>query len=199
MSIIISPEKTAIVTGVSKSAKLLAKETIKSDKILDYGCGKLRNSNFLLNEGFNVSILDTKKQLDTLPIDTLKDFEGIFNVEDIGFNKIDKYKAILCSFVLNVIPNKEDRIAVLNNIEKLLDNKAKAYIEVRGKGFLKNAKSKEPFNDGYILGTGKVKTFQKGFSKDDLKELINQSSLQVEKIIVNGDSIIAICKRRVLC
>lgn len=198
MSIIISPEKTAIVTGVSKSAKILAKETFNKN-ILDYGCGKLRNSNYLLNEGFNVSILDTKKQLLSLPVNSLSKFENVFNIEDINFNEIDKYSAILCSFVLNVIQNKEDRITVLNNISNILDNKAKAYIEVRGKGFLKNAKSKEPFNDGYILGTGSVKTFQKGFNKDELKDLIRESLLEVEKIIVNGDSIIAICKRRILC
>lgn len=199
MDIIISPEKTAIVTGISKSAKILARDTNTDLDILDYGCGKLRNSKFLLNEGFNVSILDTTKQLTLLPIDNLNKFENIYQVEHLEFNNINRYSAILCSFVLNVIPNKEDRIIALNNIYELLEENGIAYIEVRGKGFLKNAKSKQSFNDGYILGTGRVKTFQKGFNKDDLKGLIRESLLEIEKIIVNGDSIIAICKRRVLC
>lgn len=199
MDIIISSEKTAIVTGISKSAKILATNTNAKTNVLDYGCGKLRNSNFLSNEGFNVSILDTSKQISSLDINNLNKFKSVYELENIEVDNINKYNAILCSFVLNVIPNKEDRVIALNNIYNLLEENGIAYIEVRGKGFLKNAKSKMNFNDGYILGTGHIKTFQKGFSKDDLITLISESSLIIDKVITNGDSIIAVCKRRILC
>lgn len=195
MDFIITPEKTAIVTGVSKSAKILLKDNDLPLEILDYGCGKLRNSKFLLNEGFEVSILDTFKQLSSLSEMDLVLFKNIYRLEDLNLNYIKRYKAILCSFVLNVIPNETDRLIALNNIYTILNNNGTLYLEVRGKRFLKNAKSKIEYNDGYVLGAGKIKTFQKGFNKDDLYELINKTSFKIDKILVNGDSLIAICKK----
>lgn len=195
MDVIITPEKTAIVTGISKSAKILSSNNNSSLEVLDYGCGKLRNSKYLLNEGFDVSILDTSKQISSLSKIDLNLFKDIYELDNLDLNNIRKYKSILCSFVLNVIPNENDRLTALNNIYSLLSNDGTLYLEVRGKGFLKNAKSKIEYNDGYILGLGKTKTFQKGFNKDDLNKLISKTSFKIDNILVNGDSLIAICKK----
>lgn len=191
----IVPEKTAIKNGVSNSAKLISHKPFqfKELSVLDYGCGKLRNSKFLLNEGFKVSILDTQKQLQNISHEELLLFHEVYEAESISFNR--KYPAILCSFVLNVIPSNDIRIEILNNIHEFLTEDGFAYIEVRGTGFLKGAKTKTPYSDGYVLGNGENKTFQKGFTKDTLSDLISESQLKLWEVHKFGDSLVAICKK----
>lgn len=163
----ISVEKTAITNGQSNSVKLLVKENENNKLVLDYGCGKLRNTNYLLRNKFNVNIYDTKKQLENIDIETLK-------VANISLK--DQYDLILCSFVLNVIPEKEIRIEILKNIEKTLKIDGFAYIEVRNNRFLKETKTAIPYNDGFLLGKGKIKTFQKPYTLNELKHFISMNS-----------------------
>ena len=195
MTYVIIPEKTAIKNGVSNSAKLIGHSScqFKELSVLDYGCGKLRNAKFLLNEGFKVSILDTKKQLHHISHEEQSLFEEVYQAESISFDK--KYPAVLCSFVLNVIPSNDIRIEILNNIHEFLTEDGFAYIEVRGTGFLKGAKTKTPYLDGYVLGSGENKTFQKGFTKDTLSELISESKLKLSEVYKFGDSLVAVCRK----
>ena len=195
MEFIITPEKTAITNGVCKSAKVLSERTTSQSKILDYGCGKLRNAKYLLNEGFKTSVLDTQKQLDSLSENDLDLFENVFSAEDLKIEIAGKYDAILCAFVLNVIPDESIRVDILNNIYSLLNDNGTFYLEVRGTAFIKQAKHKIEFNDGYLLGNGKTKTFQKGFTKESLTDLINKSRLNLIEIKRQGDGLIAICKK----
>ena len=195
MSYTIIPEKTAIKNGVSNSSKLISHKAfqVKELSVLDYGCGKLRNAKFLLNEGYKVSILDTKKQLHHISKEDLLLFEEVYEAESISFD--NKYPTVLCSFVLNVIPSEDIRVDILNNIHEFLTVDGFAYIEVRGTGFLKGAKTKVPYLDGFVLGNGENKTFQKGFTKDTLIELISKSKLNLWEVQKFGDSLIAICRK----
>lgn len=193
MTITIIKEKTAINTGVSKSAKIIKDNYKQPINILDYGCGKLRNSKYLLNKGFQISILDTTNQISSLNESDLKLFKNTYIVDDINLNNINKHKVILCSFVLNVIPTENERLDVLNNIYSLLEDNGSLYLEVRTKNFIKTAKTKEVYNDGYVLGKGNVKTFQKGFDKTDLINLLNQTFFKIGEIKVSSSSLIVHC------
>ena len=164
-------------------------------EVLDYGAGKLRNSLYLLEQGFhNITVIDTKEQIKNWDNHT-KRFKEIYSTDKIEFiNK--KYDYILCSYVLNVIPSYEERVAVINNINRLLNDTGVAIIEVRGNKALNGVKYKEPFNDGYICGKNKIRTFQKPYSMNDIIEFIYQEgNLKVSESKLNNDNILLICTK----
>ena len=191
----IKKEKTAITNGNSKGASYISSLSDKSIEILDYGAGKLRNALYLLEEGFNnISLLDTKEQIKNW--DKHKDkFKYIYNNDEIYLiNK--KYDYILCSYVLNVIPSYEERTIVVKNISKLLKDNGVAIIEVRGEKSLISVKHKEEFNDGYICGNGRIRTFQKPYILEDLIAFIHkETDLIIYEHKKSGDNIILFCKK----
>ena len=194
---IITPEKTAITNGISTTCKMISndfKENRDNIKILDYGCGRLRNTKHLLSERFNVSIIDTPTQIENQR-PTINEL-GITNVYDTNNIPEEKFDIILCSFVLNVVPNKEDRDNILYNISKLLKNNGIAYIEVRDDKFVKSLKNKEIFNDGLLTGEGRTKTFQKPYNIEEFKEYLNHFSFNIDKVKKGSNSIIAIVKTK---
>lgn len=193
----IQPEKTAIVNGCSNAINIIINSHEKNERILDFGAGKLRNANHLINNGFDVSIVETTKQLSNLNSSNLAKFSKVYNA-DTNFDNInDKYDIITCNYVLNVIPDIDNRIKILNNIEKLLDDFGTAYIEVRATAFIKTAKTAITYNDGYVLGKGEVKTFQKPYTKDDITHFIeNNSDLSIIKYVHKNDSWCIILKNK---
>ena len=191
---IIKPEKTAIKNGVSKSAKMIVNNHNKNERVLDYGCGKLRNSNFLLEQGYTVSIIDTKEQLDSLDKEQLSKFNKIY--EHNSINLKDKYDVILCSFVLNVIEDEEDRIKVINNINELLTIDGVAYIEVRGEKSLNYTKFKKSYKDGYIVGKSNIKTFQIPFNYKKLLHLFVKCCIIYNIKEINSENIIMECRKK---
>lgn len=188
----IKPEKTAISNGVSTSCKLLINE-LKDNKdvhILDYGCGKLRNTKFIINNNIKISIVDTKYQIEKNKDEILKlNIDSVFDTNTINFNK--KYDAILLSFVLNVIPTFDERQSILSNIHKLTKDDGFIYIEVRDRSFVKNLKHKEIYNDGLVIGNSKEKTFQKPFTSTELSELLTENHFEIIYIKKKSGSIIA--------
>ena len=184
----IKVENTAISNGHSKSAKLLAENT-KIENILDYGCGKLRNSFYLINRGKKITIIDTPLQL--------KNIEKLITNEISILRDECNFDAVLCSFVLNVIPDLYTRCFILKNIEKLLSIDGLAYIEVRTNSFLSQSKTAIKYKDGYLLGKNKYKTFQKPFSKKELINFVNNTTkLTIINTFEYKDSIIIICKKK---
>lgn len=193
----IIPENTAISNGTSNSCKLLAQEFFhkKNDvHILDYGCGRLRNTKYLLENGFKTSILDSEFQLDkqASKIKSLN-IHNSFNTTNINFNF--QYDAILLSFVLNVIPDIEERELVLSNIYKLIKDDGIVYIEVRDNKFIKDLKSKDLYKDGVLTGKGNSKTFQKPYSNSELKDFLDKNNFKVISIHKKSNSIIAKVKK----
>jgi len=165
----IIPENTAITNGVSKSALEVEQLAFPGCCILDYGTGKLRNSLYLLRRNINVHILDSELQLSRLNKDDLRLFEKIYRIGDIiNYN----YDIILCSFVLNVVPEPSMREEILSTIHSLLKKNGILVLEVRReKGIMKN-KNMISYNNGYAIGKGDIKTFQKPYSKLEVTQLL---------------------------
>ncbi|MFJ8531156.1 hypothetical protein [Bacillus sp. NPDC094106] len=193
----ISVEKTAIRNGISKSTSLLYSDSnYMNHNVLDYGAGRLRNAKFLRDEGFIVDILDTPKQVFHWSPEEMSSFHGVWQSIYLYDLKIShRFSRILCSFVLNVIPKEHERIEVLSNINLLLENEGIAYIEVRREKSIMKAKTIESFSDGFVLGKGNVRTFQKPFSKESFEALLKKSNLKIKKLINYPDSIVAICEK----
>ena len=125
MEYVIKSENTAITNGVCASLKKYVARFDKNVKILDWGCGKLRNSLYLLNLGYDVSILDTEEQIIRIDKKIIKNFKTFINNTD------EKFDLILNSFVLNVISDIEIRNNVITNIYNSLNNDGYAIFEVR--------------------------------------------------------------------
>lgn len=189
----IIPEKTAIVNGVSASCKELV-DDYKNGFVLDYGFGKLRNSKYIKENNIPLNILDTKLQID-------ENYEKInlLNIKNIYESKDSLkesyYSYILLSFVLNVVSDKNERVFILNNIKQGLSKDGKVYIEVRNNSFVKNLKSKEEYNDGYIIGVNK-KTFQKPYTEKDIVEFVKENGFNVLKVKKTSGSIMLVCSKK---
>lgn len=190
---IIRVENTAISNGISKSTMLLQESIEKEDEILDYGAGKLRNAYFLLSHGWKVAILDTKLQIERNSCKELGGFSQVYS-GDKGLLE-GYYNKVLCCFVLNVIPTHEERINVLKNIKSALVPQGLLFGEVRREKEILKSKTIEKFGDGYIVGGGNVKTFQKPFSKEDITELLKEVGFEILKIKSEADSFIFIAKK----
>lgn len=182
---LIVPERTAIATGVSKSATDLSKNTIKPASVLDYGAGRLRNAYFLLEQGFNVSILDTPLQMCYIRDYDQSNFEAVYTIHDQIHSY---YEAILCSYVLNVIPFIEERNQVMQKLYDLLSDGGCAYLEVRKRTGIMKTKNREPFEDGFVIGGNKTKTFQKPFEKQEFVEYVASFGFVVSSISSTSDS-----------
>ena len=189
----IIPEKTASVNGVSTSCKELV-DDYKIGFVLDYGFGKLRNSKYIKENNIPLDILDTKLQID-------ENYEKInlLNIKNIYESKDSLkesyYSYILLSFVLNVVSDKNERVFILNNIKQGLSKDGKVYIEVRNNSFVKNLKSKEEYNDGYIIGVNK-KTFQKPYTEKDIVEFVKENGFNVLKVKKTSGSIMLVCSKK---
>lgn len=189
----IRPENTAIINGVAKSAIELAKRTNTTGKVLDYGSGRLRNASYLKRKGFNVSVLDTDFQIQRANNDELDSYEDVFTIET--YIPHEEFDSVLCSFVLNVIPEVEERERALESIHKSLKDTGELFLEVRrDKGILKN-KYKEPYKDGYVIGKNQIKTFQKPYESEEITKLLKKG-FRIEKIALLSDSVLAIATKK---
>lgn len=173
--------KTAISTQKeSYSAQLVAEYEPVEHSVLDYGCGKLRNSRYLQDKGFKVSVLDLPEMLNK--IDT-SNFNVVSSVEK------NKFDVVLCSFVLNTVL-KETRMEILKNIRHTLKPGGYAYVEVRTR-ITPKPKHTFPYKDGYLHGKNSIKTFQRTFTEKDFRSLLSEAGFKVLAIFDNGRGITA--------
>jgi hypothetical protein len=190
---IIVPEKTATEGGVAKSAEELVSSVKSHAHILDYGAGKLRNANFLVNRGFSVSIVETPLQLMQIRDKNTSKFQHVYSTLD----EMESHDIVLCSFVLNVIPFLEERKSVLDRIYNLMTKDGYLYIEVpriEGIRFLPDARV---YNDGFVVGVDFVRIFQKGYEKDEILSFVQDSGFILDRMITTDDSYIVIVKKSV--
>lgn len=146
-----------------------------NNTILDYGCGRGFDFNYLKNKGFNIVGFDKY----------IEPYTSISVLEE-------SYDVIYCNYVLNVIPYESERIAVLKQLDKMLKEEGKLFITVRSKN--RGGKQK-PYLDGVVTIKN---TFQKYFSKVDIEELINKVFIdcKIEYLNIGADNLLLQIKRR---
>ena len=122
-----------------------------SPVILDWGCGKGRDTRWLNNHG-----------LSTIG------FDPYFSPIDVGQIDFNQIKSILVIYVLNVIDNPYKRNELLFQLKTLAQPKTKLIFAVRSEKHIKRLALKgswSPFEDGFIT---KKQTFQVGYSLNRL-------------------------------
>lgn len=194
MEYIIEVEKTAVTNGVSNSCKYLVKN-YNGGKSLDYGFGKLRNSEYMLKNNVSLDILDTDLQIKRSKEKIEKlNIENVYNATE-SLDK-NKYDSVLLSFVLNVVPEEDERVGILKKIKWSLKETGLLYIEVRNEKFVENLKNKEPYNDGILVGSGKKKTFQKPFSLNEITQFVTVNGFEVLHFKKFSGSLVLICSKK---
>jgi len=124
----------------------------KVHTILDYGCGRGHDVKWLTKKGYDVFGYDPNFQ---------------------PAKPDDVYDAIMCNYVLCVLPNPQIRRGVIRDIMSHTGYKTLVCLSVRSKRDI-NAAAKlgqwERKNDGWLTSAG---TFQRGYTKEELLRLID--------------------------
>ena len=122
--------------------------------VLDWGCGRLADVNYFNSNGIITDGYD-KYSSPNLP------------------NKL--YDYIVCFYVLNVIPTKEERILCVKTAANYMRFGGQMFIAVRSKKHIDFVASKwEKFGDGYKT---RRNTFQHGFVFNELKNIVEAAGL----------------------
>ncbi|ANS05591.1 glucosaminidase [uncultured Mediterranean phage] len=156
--------------GSYKKFNNILKDYNADKKILDFGSGLghgtplLKGTKIISHEPYAqpLKITNTKGRLpDYKDVDTLIQREGL-NSQD----------AVIHHMVTNVIDNPLERQLTIKTIGDLLKKDGISILTTRSKADVLKAKTKEAFGDGFIIGKGSEKTFQKGFGQDELKKYV---------------------------
>ncbi len=138
--------------------------------ILELGAGSLRNSLYLQEKGFLLSVLEIKGIEKRFP-EQYKKFGALNNGQvfyKFPFGK--KYEFVICTFVIETICNPEQRVFLLTSSLKVLKLHGTLLISVRGpKDLVTAVKSGIPCSDGYLTPGY---SFSRSYTPRQLTELL---------------------------
>lgn len=134
----------------------------EGETVLDYGAGLGLGSLSARDRGANVLTFE--------PFPNEKFQPDFTNPEDVPSNVADK---LVNMNVLNVLP-KDLRDQAVVTIGRALKENGEAIINTRSTAEVNAAKSKTKSGDGWIIGTGKERTFQKGFTPKELQDYVKE-------------------------
>lgn len=98
-------------TKPSLPLRFLIDNNLLSGNILDYGCGRGFDYNYLSSLGYSVDSYDPYWKPD-------------------GIGKVE-YNTVFCNYVLNVIKTDDEIASVIKNVQNLLTKDGLAYFSVR--------------------------------------------------------------------
>lgn len=191
-----NPEFTAIDTRNSKTAVMVA-EISEGKKILDYGCGTGRNMKYIKENGQAEKIegCDIKEQLEyNKEKHDIVRGQGMDIFADTEVQK-NKYDIVINSHVLNVIEDDAIKQLVVKKIYSALKEGGKAFIEVRTKKDVENAKTKEVHGQGYKIKCKSGYTYQEGISKEKMIALVKNAGFKIIKHTFNASNHIIVLEK----
>lgn len=154
MSFFYDPFITAISrTGISAPLKLLVKNFLvqKGEKILDFGSGKGKDTEWLNKNGFKCVAYDKYHDDD--------------KISDISLCEDFKYDVVICNYVFNVIETKDEFAETLKLLRSIKADRKYVSIRTDVSAIKPNWEySKE--NDNYFTG----RTHQRFIKEADMQE-----------------------------
>jgi len=158
--------------------------------IIDIGCGRLRNSLFLINH-FKLWICDFPTLLESTATqkryNKLKkhpNFLGLVHPSDLSKKNLQAHAAIL-AFVLNTLPEKHLRERLIKNATKNTIPPHEIFITVpNGEHYYKQRmQKKNQLNDGFIFDAGAGNhTFYREYSAREIDGFMHQLGFNVDKV-----------------
>lgn len=168
--------KTAMArTKPSIPIQMALKLREEGDIFFDWGCGKGGDIEYFKKLNYAIGGWDPY-------------FKPIPHPNEI---KQGYYNFVLCTYILNIIPEKKQRLQCLKDIHTFLSLKGKVLITTRSKKEIVKQVGNGNWTkngDGWITGRG---TFQKGFDVQELKDYVHIFFPKVEKIRDNPPSVLA--------
>jgi 2-polyprenyl-3-methyl-5-hydroxy-6-metoxy-1,4-benzoquinol methylase len=161
--------------------------------VLDFGCGKyMRDSLFLAKEGMVVDAVDLEEQIARMDLSRLKELNTL-STGIVGRN----YDAALLNFVLQVLPTEEQRKDIMERVSGAVKDDGYLVVSLRShRDVDRYGKTKGiPFNDGYLMKKGKKQTFVRGYSREEIEELIPSFGLSIVKLHCSCDTYIALSQK----
>lgn len=163
---VVHSHKTAISRkGESPIARLVVDKIVPElgiKSVLDYGCGYGKDVEYYKKSGLQVDGYDSHKPFG-------------WSVEPSEI-----YDFITCVFVLNILPNPQERLDVLRKASRYLKPDGAMLVVTRSPATIDReatTKGWEPHNDGYWSHRGR-KTFQKGISEEEIYSLATKMGLK---------------------
>lgn len=143
------------------------KNLFPQENILDFGCGRGHDVEFLKNEGFQSHGFDPHVNFEKpMP-------DGTFEF-------------VIMNYVINVIPSIEERISALQNAWEKVSPGGKLFISSRTpkeiENSIKNKKNWIRYNDGWAFPP--KQTFQKGYNSEELADL-TKNLTNIKNIEIN--------------
>ncbi|EEZ3922455.1 methyltransferase, partial [Escherichia coli] len=160
---------------------------------LDFGCGKLRYSEQLVNKFETVTFLDSRRQLERVQIirgvqTTIPDYviNNYKNANIVSYENIDKitnhYDFILCANVLSAIPCESTIHKVLSAIRKLLKSDGEALIVNQYKSsYFKRYESGIKHLHGYIYQNSRNAFYYGLLDVDTVSKICSDNNLEIIK------------------
>jgi hypothetical protein len=160
----------------SVPARKLVEEYLKpGDMVFDWGCGRGKDLEYFLEQGFACGGYDIKHRPFPNP-----------------FCTSTSYDWVLCAYVLNVIPPSY-RNVLLADIHKFLPKDGRAMFAVRAAKDI-NREIKDSWTalyDGWRTSSG---TFQRGFTTHELEDLLHFHGFRTFKRISHDPVIVVTYK-----
>ncbi len=170
----------------------LLEEMVES--ALDIGSGEFcRHAMMLSEKGIRTDVFDVEEQVAKMDhYVLLKNHIKAYS----AYSRIpaDRYEAVLLNYVLNVIPEKEERETLL---EKAVSRADKfLMLSVRGKELIRFfCRNAERHNDGYILVREGMKTFNTAYEERDMEAMIAGKGMEIVDAECNGISLQYLCRK----
>jgi hypothetical protein len=188
------PKPGKALTGALKHT-LTSAEVGRGDTILDFGAGKLRNTIYLLKQGYRVCAVEfadqfkhSKPASNNLAIAKTK-FADRFSTLVYPHDFIGSrhhYKLALLINVMNIVPIPSERMLILKLChERLSENGFLLWYTQRG-----DSKYHERLSDQYKIGDGvyigratKYKTFYREYTVNEIDALLAQAGFRYDRKI----------------
>ncbi|HAV1655968.1 class I SAM-dependent methyltransferase [Enterobacter hormaechei] len=169
------------------------KNSKKNGRALDFGCGKLRYSEQLVNKFNVVTFLDSRKQLERVQIirgikTTIPEYvaNNYKNSNAVPFENVDKitdqYDFILCANVLSAIPCKTTIYKIISSIRELLKSDGEAMIVNQYKSsYFKKYESGIKHLHGYIYQNFRNASYYGLLDERVVSEICLENNLSIIK------------------
>ena len=208
----INSENSAKPIGTASSYLVnLLRNRDYTNSALDYGCGKLRYTNYLASRSKKIGIVDSKVQLERMQkiggefTSVIQHFQArwpraiIQNIADFWEQPSQKYGFILCANVLSAIPCPRIRAKSLLAIKNALEESGSAlFVNQHTNSYfnkIRKDSGSRPHLDGWIRHSTSCASYYGILNRQSVIKLVKRYGFVVQDAWVKGQSNYIIAKR----